>query len=390
MAVVLFVAGCGSSDNTSSVDTEVSSVPVDESTVPERGSVTIACICDLSGPLATNGLSVYEGAQLAVQEVNDSGGVLNNDIKLVSYDDRTEPARATTLFIRAVVEDGIVAAVMGGGSAVSLAVRDVANEEKIPLVLANQQSGKLTDPPHPFAFRVTMSSQRWVEELVPFIKAQGWTRVGVFYRDDAYGQGGRDATALAFEGTGLVVSGTVALQPDGADFTAQVQDIRASKPDILLSFAFPQESVVFANNIRTLGWDISMIGNQGWGVPEIITAPALEGSYYPDLIDLSRPDVQAQLQAYEAKFNRSGANAYNIQGYDAVKLIVAAMEAAGSTESVAIATALEGVRYESLEGTAGSYLQYTPTDHNGPHNDDLPTPMVIYQIVNGAPQPVKF
>ncbi len=378
---LLFAAACGGDDDNSTATTPAVAAPT-------GAPIRIACICDQTGALASNGRSVSEGATLAVSRINAAGGVLGRPLELKVYDDQSAPARATQLFLRAVQEDGIVAAVMGGSSAVSLAVLPDAQKAGTALVLANQQSPKLTDPVNDYAYRVTMSSARWSLELVPFIKSQGWKKVGIFYRDDAFGQGGRDNSRTAFgPGSGLELVGEAALQPDGTDFTAQAQKLRDAKPDVLVSWAFPNESIVFMNNVRTIGWTgVGVVGNQGWGVPEVVRSPALDGVFYPDLVDTSRSDVQSELAEYQQRFNRDGTNAYNVQGYDGAQMIAKAIKDAGSADPAAIVAKMKNLRYDTIEGSDGSYIQYSPTNHDGPANDKKGTPVVFVQVKGGKAQ----
>lgn len=337
---------------------------------PSGPAIKLACICDQTGSLASNGRAISEGALLQADRINSAGGVLGRPLQVIVYDDKSTPTLAVQMFLKATQSDGVSAVIMGGSSSNALAVMPEAQRAGVPLVLANQQAQGLTTPTQKGVFRVTFSALGYAKGFIAFLKWKNLTKVGIFHRDDAYGTSGRDNIRVAMKDAGIQIVGEVALQPDGKDFTAQVQKLRAAGPDVIISQTFPNEAVVFMQNVRTLGWtNVTVIGAGSWAVPETLASPAVQGAFYPDLLDMTKPEVKTFTEEYFKKFGRNGENTYTVWGADSVGITAAVIAKAKSDKPGDILANFEGTKYTSLEGSTGTYLNYSASDHDGPKND---------------------
>src|SRR6185436_13099428 len=113
LAVVLFLIGCGGN-------------ATDEILVGEFGSLT--------GPEATFGQSTHNGAKLAVDEINDAGGVRGKKIRLLTEDDQSKPEEAANAVTKLISQNGVIAVIGEVASSNSLAAAPVCQSNGVPMI----------------------------------------------------------------------------------------------------------------------------------------------------------------------------------------------------------------------------------------------------------------
>jgi len=143
------------------------------------------------------------------------------------------------------------------------------------------------------------------------------------------------------------------------DFSAQIARLQALDPlpDGVFISAIPSEAGVTVRQIREAGLDLPIVSGDGFDTPLVIDVPGPEladkvyFSTHTYLAD-DRPEVAQFIQDYTAKFGHAPENAFAPLGYDAVGLVVAAIERAGSAEPAAVRDALAQTRdYPAVTGT---------------------------------------
>ncbi|HEX6054335.1 MAG TPA: ABC transporter substrate-binding protein [Intrasporangium sp.] len=100
------------------------------------GDIKIGFFSPQTGPSAPDGQSALAGAQLAVKQANDAGGVDGRKITLVAYDDGSDPKQGASIATKLVSQDEVVAAVSGSYSPQTLAAAAIFQRNKVPMVSA--------------------------------------------------------------------------------------------------------------------------------------------------------------------------------------------------------------------------------------------------------------
>jgi len=130
---------------------------------------------------------------------------------------------------------------------------------------------------------------------------------------------------------------------------------------ILMPFMFPQVALC-AKQARDLGITTTMLGGDGWDSPVLLemAGPAVEGSYFINHGDTNAPNVQDFRKAYKEKYNKD-IEINSIMGHDAMIMLQAGIEKAGSADPLAIRDALE-----SLQGVVvyTGTINVDPKTHN--------------------------
>jgi branched-chain amino acid transport system substrate-binding protein len=321
----------------------------------------------LSGPTAVYGEPVLKGAEMAVAEINDKGGVLGRKLELLSRDSKANADEAVRLARELIIKDNVDFLAGTLTSAEAPAVSTVAKENKIVFIAPTSKSTILTDPSHihPYIFRV--SSNTDVEGLAGATLMARWKdvkTVGTIAPDYAYG---RDSIA-AF------IASLKKLRPDiqivdqqwpklgEPDFTAFITAEMGKKPDAVYCSLFAGDFVTFTKEATPRGY-FKAIDNRLIDGAEVGTtdeAQALGGDYPYGIISDSYdpviftgnepPEHKKFIEDLKAFTKAKYASGWSIVGYQAIYALADGIKKAGSTNSDAVAKALPGMTFDTPVG----------------------------------------
>jgi branched-chain amino acid transport system substrate-binding protein len=210
----------------------------------------------LSGEAAIAG-NVARGIEAYFKYVNDKGGVFGRKIKFTYLDDGYDPGRAVTNTIRLVQQERVFALFSSLGTNNNLAVRKLLNDSKVPQLYVS--SGATT-------FGRDYKRYPWTIGYIPPYSEEGViygqyvlkkiknAKIAVLYQNDDYG---RDLLAGLRRGLGAKAKSIVAkvgYDPTSADVQPQVTQLRASKANVFMIFAFGKFSLQAFNAVSRLGW----------------------------------------------------------------------------------------------------------------------------------------
>ena len=237
----------------------------------------------LSGEAAIAG-NVARGADAYFKYVNDRGGVLGRKIKFIYLDDGYDPGRAVNNTIRLVQQERVFAMFSSLGTSNNIAVRKTLNDAKVPQLFVS--SGATT-------FGRDYKKYPWTIGFIPPYSEEGAVygryvvknikkaKIAVLYQSDDYG---RDLLAGLRRGLGAKASAIVAkvgYDPTSADVQPQVTQLRASKANVFMIFAFGKFSLQAFNAVSRLGWKPQIFVNDvssASGLMSIVPQKAANGS----------------------------------------------------------------------------------------------------------------
>jgi branched-chain amino acid transport system substrate-binding protein len=210
----------------------------------------------LSGEAAIAG-NVARGADAYFKYVNAKGGVLGRKIKFTYLDDGYDPGRAVNNTIRLVQQEQVFAVFSSLGTNNNLAVRKLLNDAKVPQLYVS--SGATT-------FGRDYKKYPWTIGYIPPYSEEGViygkyvvksiknAKIAVLYQNDDYG---RDLLAGLRRGLGAKAKSIVSkvgYDPTSSDVQPQVTQLKASKANVLMVFAFGKFSLQAFNAVSRLNW----------------------------------------------------------------------------------------------------------------------------------------
>ncbi len=306
--------------------------------VAQDGPVKIGIILGFTGPLESITPSMAAGAELAIKEVNDAGGILGGrTVEPVRADSTCIDAGAATAAAERLVTSDGVAAIMGADcSGVTGAVlQNVAVPNGVLMISPSATSPGLSSAEdNDLFFRTAPSDARQGEILTEVLMDRGIKSVALTYTNNDYGKGLADSFQQAYEAAGGTVTISAAHEEGKADYSAEVGALASAGGDAL----------VVAGYVDQGGRGI-IRGALDAGAFDQFVLP--DGMYGQSLIDAIGPDLDGAIgvvpgtesdgaKAFADAATAAGfdpTSSYTGESYDAAALIMLSMEAAKSTNS---------------------------------------------------------
>jgi branched-chain amino acid transport system substrate-binding protein len=356
--------------------------PGTATTETSTGDIVVGMYGSLTGDGASFGQSSVEGAQLAVEEINNAGGLLGGrKIRLLVEDDQSRPDEASNAVTKLITQDKVVAILGEVASRRSLAAGPVCQKYQIPMISPASTNERVTEIGD-YIFRVCFIDPFQGEVLAKFAYNDLKVRRVAVLKDiqQDYSVGLTDSITKNFTTLGGQVLPPVSYSSGDADFKAILTQVRAQKPDAMFVTGYYPEAAIIVRQARELGMKIPILGGDGWVGDALKNGrEALANCFISDHYSGDNPDpvVQTFVKSYQAKFKRLP-DSIAALGYDAGKVLADAITRAGSTEGPKIREALA---VADVPGVTGRLKI------NASRNVDKPAVILEVTFVNGE---VKF
>ena len=332
----------------------------EEATMPEGDPIKIGALAPLSAPGAVVGGEAMRDAMLiAVEEINERGGLLGRPVELIIVDSEGLPERGTAVMEKLINQDNVVA--VGGGyhSSVGVAAKEVAHDNGIPVVFAETWNDTITSDMQPEIFRIAPLNSEVSAVDVKFISAlPGINKIVIVTENTDYGIPAAEntTTGLAEFGVDAVTFG---VDIGTQDFAGIVERVRAESPDMIVVYATGEAAYNFQQQAADAGigpQDLPFMCNQVSLESEAFWTNVPDGNYcLMRRVGLPESLYNDVATAFVAKYNertgKQAAESYALEAYDSINIIAQAIEEAGSTDSAAIIAALENITHVGTLGT---------------------------------------
>ncbi len=319
--------------------------------------IVIGGLAPLTGSVAQYGVAVDNAVKLAVDDINAKGGILGKTIKYISYDEKGDPTEATNAYTRLVDQDKIVALIGDVTSAPCEAVAQQAARDKLPMITPSGTSEAITTYGEN-VFRACFIDPYQGQLMASYAskKLNAKTAAILFDNGDPYSSGIADAFEAAAKALGMTITNKEGYASKSTDFNSQLTKIKAGNPDVLLLPVYYNDVVLIAKQAKDQGLTATLLGADGWdGVAaqlDAASADVVKNAYFCSQYSASSSDPALQnfLKTYKEKYNEEP-NMFAVLGYDAMQIMAAAIEKAGTTNSAAVIKALRETNYKGLTGT---------------------------------------
>jgi branched-chain amino acid transport system substrate-binding protein len=317
------------------------------------GDIPVGMYGSLTGDGASFGQSSVEGAQLAVEEVNNAGGVLGRKIRLLVEDDQSRPEEASNAVTKLITQDRVVAVLGEVASRRTLAAAPVSQKFQVPMITPASTNERVTQVGD-YIFRVCFIDPFQGEVLAKFayndLKARRVAVLKDIQQD--YSVGLTDSIQQTFTKLGGQVLEPVSYSSGDADFRAILTQVRAQKPDAVFATGYYPEAAIIVRQARELGMTMPILGGDGWVGDALKNGrEALKNTFISNHYsgDNPSPVVQNFRKAYRVKFNREP-DSIAALGYDAAKVLADSIARAGSTEGAKLRDAIAATNVTGVTG----------------------------------------
>ena len=311
------------------------------------------------GPM-TGGNAIYgEGAQnavdMAVEEINASGGPYT--IEIVNggeLADDAQDARQAMNAYNLVMADDPEALVGSFFSSVTLPIAQQASVDNMLLVATGATNVDVTVD-RPTVFRDCFIDPYQGKMAAMFVQSEGYTKVAVLYaNDDDYSNGLKDAFIENCEANGIEVVYEGQCTTADTDFTSQVSQVVASGAEFLYYPCFLDTVPLLVSQARSAGFTGAIMGGDGWDSSDTTGLESqFENCYFTN--HYSSEDTSDAVVNFVTKdtdtYGTESLNACASLYYDAIYMIYQAAQEGGGTDTASLVKGMTGMTFTGVGGT---------------------------------------
>jgi len=347
----------------------------------------------LTGAVAASGNYVTDGAKIAADEINASGGVLGKQVELIIEDNKSNPKEAVSAAEKLIVKDKVPVMMGAWSSTYTLAVMPKLIEYGVPMVVETSSSGKITTSGNPWIFRISPTSEMEAKAFGSKISELGIKKANFLVVNNDWGRGAAAEFEKVLKGKGIDVGVTETMDAKATDLSAQLASIKAAGGDTLFVTTGVEQLTLVLKQAEEQQVKMQIITTGGSSSPNQLieqAGDAAEGSmhilffapWFPQMAP--NPEVA---QKFVDEWKKRGLNVAGLtegfRGYDGIMTIKAGIAAAGKAEPDAIRQALWGVKVHGVNGNI-SFMKQGPKGQESAQNQPN---IYLVKIKDGKVQP---
>ena len=379
LCMVFTFAACGGSDGGGS--DEGGGEAVDE--------IIIGNLLPLSGTAASLGLIGQQARDMAVEEINEAGGIKSMggaQLKMIYADSKGDSAEGVTQTEKLITENNVQLITGCYQSGVAMASTEVAERYGVPYFVPVPSDDQITARGMKYIFRLAEKTSWRNRDQVAFIKSlaeQTGTDVktwAIVYESSSWGQGALTALQKYIPEAGMEIVLEEPYNTGTTDLTPVVLKVKEKNPDVVLMVAYVSEAALMTNGFIEQGVmpKAYIATSGGFADPTYFDLTGDNCEYFFDIStwepDVNRPFSAETNEKFKEKYGY-GMNAEAVKAYSAMYIIADALERAGTTDADAICEALAATNL--TEGPQQMYSSEVVFDETG---QMINAPLVISQF----------
>jgi len=347
----------------------------------EEETYKVGAVFALTGPASNLGVPEEQTVKMMVDQINDAGGINGRPLEVIIYNTETSSEKCATMVNRLIEQDKVLAIIGPSTSGASLAILDTVTTAKTPLVSCAANIGIVQPVEERYwIFKTPQTDKEAVTEIYIYLEEQGFTDIALITDTSGFGAAGRDILVADAADYGLTIVDDQTFTSGDTTMQSQLTHIKGTDAEVVICWATDKESAVVALDMQTLKMDTPLFCSHGIANMDFIeqAGTAANGVIFPAgklliIDDVPATDPQKEVLTtykadFEALYGEGTINTFGGHAYDALSMVVIALE--GMEEGLSLADARAAVR-DGLEndvknwpGTGGVFTM-SPTDHLG-------------------------
>ena len=298
--------------------------------------------------------------QIVAEEINSKGGILGGrKVEIVIGDDQGSP-KQSALVAQRMISENVVAVIATYGSSINEPASTIYERQGLLNIAYGSTAVQLTEHGWKYFFRTCFRDDRqgnfFAEFVNDVLEAQN---VAIIHDNTTFGKGLAEAARASLEkaNKARIVFYDV-ITPGERDFTPVLSRMNRTNPDVLYFTGYFSEAGLIIRQMRELGSKAIFVGGNAAINDEFIEIAGIDVAtgalmtQEPMPTDLKYPESQAFLDEYIRRHGVPPSSPWPVYAADALKVIVAAIEATGSTDSKVLADYIRD-EMEGLPGITG-------------------------------------
>lgn len=324
----------------------------------------------LTGPAAALGQGMKLGLEAAFAETNKAGGIKGRKLELKSVDDGYEPTRSIGMVKKLLEEDKVFAIIGTVGTPTAAAILPIATNAGVPMIGAFSGVEFLREPYKPLVMNVRASYYQETEAMVEHLtKDLGYTRIGIMYQDDGYGQAGLAGLQRALENRGMKLAGEGTYERNTVAIKAALLAVRKAKPEAVVMISSYKPAAAFIKLAREIKFDPTFVNVSFVGSDALAKELGSNGAgvvvtqVVPFPLDTKIPVVGRYQAALKSVAPDTKPGFVSLEGYLVGRTLIAGLEKIdGAPTRKGL---IEAVQKASPIDVGGMKLSYSTTSNRG-------------------------
>jgi len=301
-----------------------------------KNEILIGTIQDLSGPLSGYGKQARSGMQMAIEEINETGGIHGRKIKLLVEDSGYDPKKAVLAAQKLVNQDKIFMMLGHIGTAQNEAAMPVQFEKDVINFFPLTAARSMYEPFHRLKFSTLPTYYEQIHSSLPkLVRQKNVTKVCAIYQDDDFGQEVLQGAEDGLKTRQMALADKASFKRGATDFSSQVAKMQSSGCELVVLGTIIRETVGTIATARKMGYNPVFLGSSAAYtelVPKLGGKP-MEGLYATMTAQIPYPDdpnpgVRRWVSKYKTQYNEDPST-ISVFGYTTINVFANAMRDAG-------------------------------------------------------------
>jgi branched-chain amino acid transport system substrate-binding protein len=353
--------------------------------VQAQSTVYIPDIIELSGAGAVSGTNWRDGAAMAIDEINTSGGILGRKIESEHLDTQSNPGISRAQIQKVLDRDPyvVLGPIYSGSVKVNMALTQQA---EVPQIVG-AEAAEITKQGNPWVFRTAFGQQFSMPKIANYLHDKMKVKtVALVWVNNDFGMGGRNSFVKEMTARGIDVIADISTEQGQVDFGSDVIKLKSSKADAVFVYTNEEESARFLIEAKRQGLTTPLFGETTLLNQKVVELAGAAANGVRGHVGLSAEAPVPLIQEFSKKFSQRYhylPDHNGIKGYTAVYLVKYVTEKIGKFDRKAFGTTMKGLTLSPE--TAPGILMEASWDQNG----DIDRASFLAEIVDGKQKIVE-
>lgn len=355
----------------------------------------VGALFSTTGSQSNLGVPEENTVEMLVEKINADGGINGHPLEVIIYNDETDSTKCATLANKLIEQDQVLAIIGPTGTGNSMAIIDTVTTAEIPLVSCAAGASIVTPVEDRYwIFKTPQTDKQVVTEIYIYLQSINISKVAIITSTSGFGQGGKTYLESEADTYGITLVDNQTFGSDDTSMISQLTHIKGTDAEAVICWDTDKASAVVAKDMQTLQFEIPLFCSHGIANPGFITGAgdAANGVIFPagkllvvDEIPASDPQkdvLTSYRDEYEALYGEGTINTFGGHAYDALYMVVKALE--DMEEGLSLAESRAAIRdgLEQITGFVGisGIFTMSPEDHLGMQ----PGSLALIEIVDGG------
>lgn len=241
----------------------------------DEDPIVIGAVYPMTGDLADSGKTMQQGINMAIEEINEEGGIDGQKVEVIYGDSKGDSATGMTEAERLITQENVDMLIGCYQSGVTVTVAQIAEQYGVPLITANATSDALTSNGYQYFFRLAPTNMMFVRDMVDFIKEASekdsnvaGTSVACFTDNSEVGQQTCEWAKYWAGENDIEYLGDILYSSGAADLSSEVLQLKSMNPDVVVADCYVSDAILFTKTLNEQGYKPNMIICKGNGFTE--------------------------------------------------------------------------------------------------------------------------